>query len=388
MVKLTRTTWLLFACALIILILIALFTYKPLVDEATSSIFGRNVYSADGQIGQVADPDYVINLPQDHGSHALFDIEWWYLTANLRDIEGNPYGLQWTLFRFRNPSAPVNNEASEISTWHNDQMFMAHASVHSLQDHWFSEKFARGGVGNAEVSSFPFTLAIDDWSWVNTINTSGLLPAALNFSAVGKSKQNSTITASLNLQQTGPFVLHGDNGYSIKSNAGHASHYYSAPFIDIAGKLVISTQGAPQKEVEVSGQAWFDQEWTSQLLDDNTLGWDWVSLHLDSGEKVMAFRMRLNDQKDYITGSYMDAAGKQTTLLPSDLDLRPVNTTIVREKEFPLKWRLSIPSKSIDITITSIKDDQYNDASIPYYEGMVRIEGSHRGEGFIELTGY
>ncbi|MEM8665661.1 MAG: lipocalin family protein, partial [Pseudomonadota bacterium] len=28
------------------------------------------------------------------------------------------------------------------------------------------------------------------------------------------------------------------------------------------------------------------------------------------------------------------------------------------------------------------------DVSVPYWEGPVRIRGSHRGEGFLEMTGY
>ncbi|MBT3505192.1 MAG: lipocalin family protein, partial [Piscirickettsiaceae bacterium] len=41
-----------------------------------------------------------------------------------------------------------------------------------------------------------------------------------------------------------------------------------------------------------------------------------------------------------------------------------------------------------DLTISTIKDKQWNNAAVPYYEGMVKIEGSHGGVGFLELTGY
>ena len=32
-----------------------------------------------------------LQFPRDHGSHPGYRIEWWYLTANLRDAEGRPY---------------------------------------------------------------------------------------------------------------------------------------------------------------------------------------------------------------------------------------------------------------------------------------------------------
>jgi predicted secreted hydrolase len=138
----------------------------------------------------------------------------------------------------------------------------------------------------------------------------------------------------------------------------------------------------------VQGKAWFDQEWTSQLLDQNTLGWDWMSLHLDNGSKIMAFQMRLANQNDYITGTFIEADGSSQTLKGSDISLVARSITKVGNKTFPLSWQLRIPHKEIDITVESKKQDQWNPALFPYYEGAVNISGSHSGEGFLELTGY
>uniref|UniRef100_UPI0006E6D2BD lipocalin-like domain-containing protein n=1 Tax=Vibrio splendidus TaxID=29497 RepID=UPI0006E6D2BD len=46
-----------------------------------------------------AGPDTTLSFPADHGAHPDYRIEWWYLTANLKDEQGEPLGLQWTLFR-------------------------------------------------------------------------------------------------------------------------------------------------------------------------------------------------------------------------------------------------------------------------------------------------
>ena len=48
----------------------------------------------------------------------------------------------------------------------------------------------------------------------------------------------------------------------------------------------------------------------------------------------------------------------------------------------------ALADKKIDLTISTLKDKQWNNAAVPYYEGMVKIEGSHGGVGFLELTGY
>jgi len=387
-----------------------------LKTQANMSVFGRNVYEQNddsnnalaSNMGKKADPDYRMSFPQDHGTHDQFDIEWWYLTANLQDEAGDPYGLQWTLFRFKNSrprssQADENNSSSSLKNspvmlnestvsldkkWHNDQIYMAHASIHSLDTHWFSEKFARGGVGNAGLAVLPLNLFIDDWQWLNSDGDTGLFPSTLTFSATDTSKPNAEASATFTLNQTGPLVQHGDNGFSVKSNNGHASHYYSAPFISIEGELTQAIDTVTAAPIKLKGQAWFDKEWTSQLLDTGTQGWDWLSLHLDDGNKIMAFRMRLKNQDDYVTGSYITSTGEQITLQPGDLTLQPVSVKKVDGRQLPLIWKLIIPSKKIDLTISTLKDKQWNNAAVPYYEGMVKIEGSHGGVGFLELTGY
>ena len=387
-----------------------------LKTQANMSVFGRNVYEQNddsnnalaSNMGKKADPDYRMSFPLDHGTHDKFDIEWWYLTANLQDEAGDPYGLQWTLFRFKNsrprsPQAEGNKSSSSLKNspimlnestvsldkkWHNDQIYMAHASIHSLDTHWFSEKFARGGVGNAGLTALPLNLFIDDWQWLNSDGDTGLFPSTLTFRATDTSKPNAEASATFTLNQTGPLVQHGDNGFSVKSNSGHASHYYSAPFISIEGELTQAIDTVTTAPIKLKGQAWFDKEWTSQLLDTGTQGWDWLSLHLDDGNKIMAFRMRLKNQDDYVTGSYITSTGEQITLQPGDLTLQPVSVKKVDGRQLPLIWKLIIPSKKIDLTISTLKDKQWNNAAVPYYEGMVKIEGSHGGVGFLELTGY
>lgn len=346
-------------------------------------------------LGQQVVADYVIHFPADHGEHTLFDIEWWYLTANLEDEQGQLYGIQWTLFRFRNPTQIMTD-----THWSNNQLYMAHASINSVDSHWFSEKFARGEVGNAGLKSKPLQLYIDDWSWLNTANepleSQNLLPADLSFYAeriiTQHGQDNAVLQVSLALQQQGPFVLQGENGYSIKSGDGtYASHYYSNPFIDIKGQFTFMTdhrETSQSRSINVKGQAWFDHEWTSKLVDSQTLGWDWLSIHLDDGSKLMAFRMRIAGKPDFITGTLAQADGSQTLLTRENLILTPTQWIKVKQQNLPLSWQVKIPQFNIDIAVRTLKNDQWNPALIAYYEGMVGVSGSHTGKGFLELTGY
>ena len=358
--KLNRTLVLVFivtAFALALFVIKGLFLNSQsnnsngLKTKSLSQTFGRG-FSNTGikRLGEVADPNYKLSFPKDHNSHDSFDIEWWYLTANLQDEKGNDYGLQWTLFRFRNPnldsandidsandfdnadkkdSNPRNQIKETLSNWSNEHLYMAHASVHSASQHWFSEKFARGNVGNVSVEQNPFKLFIDDWQWISP--DAGLLPSILSFktklinnsNGIANKSKNMHLSVQLNLSNAGSYVLQGQDGYSIKSaNGKHASHYYSAPFINVNGSFTFSEALASSSlkrselsnKITIKGKAWFDHEWTSQLLDQATLGWDWLSLHLDNGDKIMAFRMRMQDQDDYVTGTYIHADGERTGL--------------------------------------------------------------------------
>lgn len=230
MVKLSKRLFFigLFAtvCVIIVYLLMAPKLDKPNDDDnSMTRMFGRGLYDADSTIepGQKADPNYIITLPLDHVEHTNFDIEWWYLTANLNDLEGNVYGVQWTLFRFKNPIEKaiydLKNNGLDGSGWNNSQVYMAHASLHSMQNHWFGEKFARGGVGNAGVTAAPFSLFIDNWTWQSTAATQDLLPAELSFDAPVNllqisitDKPSPFVSVKLSLKKSGPYVFHGDNG--------------------------------------------------------------------------------------------------------------------------------------------------------------------------------
>lgn len=402
MAKLNKIRWLLLGgLTLIVVGMIFIqihFFARPLEQSANSQSMNRlsgPTGFVQDKIGQQVVADYDLRFPVDHGEHPRFDIEWWYLTANLEDEQGHLYGLQWTLFRFRNPT-----KNTEHNNWANNQLYMAHASVNSLDSHWFAEKFARGDVGNAGVKLAPFQLYIDDWRWTNSASESSakqtLLPAQLSFQVplinTQKDQESEILQVSLMLQQKADFVLQGDKGYSRKSADGaYASYYYSNPFIDITGQFTFKTNkiGTPKlPPITIKGQAWFDHEWTSQLVDSHSLGWDWLSLHLDDGSKLMAFRMRIEGQPDYITGTLVQTDGSQTLLTKENLSLLPTQWIEVNQRNLPLHWQVSIPQFNMDIVVKVLKDEQWNPALVAYYEGMVNVTGTHTGKGFLELTGY
>ncbi|GGW86794.1 lipocalin-like domain-containing protein [Alteromonas halophila] len=318
-------------------------------------------------------PGNPVVLPADHASHPAFRLEWWYLTATLSDISDRPYGLQFTLFRFTQPDATDN-------AWSDRQRWLAHVSLHTPDTHYFEEKVARGGVGNAGVYTSPFRAFIDHWQWQASPGTQDykMFPSTLSVSATDK------VSVSLQMRSTGPAVLHGDNGFSQKSADGRfRSYYYSVPFIDIRGSVEIDN-----KTLTVQGDGWFDHEWTSQLARGDALGWDWLSLSLDNGQKLMAFNMYVEGEPPFTTGTLINADGSSRTLSADEISLTPSGYEQINGKRLPVTWSVSIASAGIDIRISPFKKKQFNPGVAQYYEGRVEVTGSHRGRGFLELTGY
>ncbi|PWB79022.1 MAG: iron ABC transporter permease [Methylocystaceae bacterium] len=311
-------------------------------------------------------------FPADLGAHPGFRIEWWYLTANLEDEAGVAYGVQWTLFR------QATEPGRERPGWANQNVWMGHAAITSASDHLFAETRARGGVGQAGVEAEPFRAWIDDWSFAALDGRpgAGLARAGVSASAAG-------FRYELELSADAPFVLHGDDGLSRKSERGQASYYYSQPFFKAKGALVIG-----DREVKVSGRAWMDREWSSQPLASDQKGWDWFSLHLESGEKLMLFRLRSETANAYRAGTFIAADGTTRTLASDDIDFAPLSTTRLGDRSFPTGWRVRVKSINLDIETSPLNARSVMATSFQYWEGPIIFRGTHQGRGYLEMTGY
>ena len=463
----TNTSFLRFKANIFLVLVAICFTLNACTENPKDENETLGTSTPNGFFGNMQSSDaftpvkrgYTVAIPRDHMSHPDFQLEWWYLTFVLSAEDGQKFGLQYTLFRFNTElnapqSAKANakksaegsaessashssednlhtNANSHIAkNWSNGQQWMGHASLHTAEQHYFEERFASGGVGNAYVNQQPFTTVIDDWVWkaaqaeVQTgaeskamfpsvlkvafgqssthhpVRINGKIPttAADSLSELNDAPSVSAVKVSLNLDTYGPFIKQGDNGYSKKTQDERLrSYYYSQPFINAKGTLNIEGNS-----VRVTGKGWFDHEWTSHLANSEAMGWDWFSLHLDDGSKLMAFRMHAMNEnmknstskhsEIFTTASYIAKNGTKETIEQANVSITPTAYETINEGEsprsVPTAWRIQIPEKDIDLFIRPFKENQWNNSLFPYYEGRVEIKGSHSGSGFMELTGY
>ena len=317
-------------------------------------------------------PGKAFAFPADHGPHPGFRIEWWYVTANLADANGVACGIQWTLFR------QAITAGAEIEGWANQQIWMGHAAVTSAALHRTSETFARGGVGQAGVETSPFRAWIDSWEMrgLAAMNAENIAPLALSASGAD-------FSYTLRLDADRPLVLQGDGGYSRKSEREQASYYYSQPYFRVTGRITID-----DKPAEVTGQAWLDREWSSQPLAPDQSGWDWLSLHLNSGEKLMLYRMRQTDGNHYGSGKWFARDGTALQIASADLTMTPQAFTEIDGRKIPTTWRIAIPKLALAIECVPLNARSWMGTSYSYWEGPINFSGSHTGLGYLEMTGY
>ncbi|MFJ3484225.1 lipocalin-like domain-containing protein [Pseudomonas sp. NPDC090202] len=320
-------------------------------------------------------PGKTFEFPADHGPHNDFRIEWWYITANLKDADGQSFGVQWTLFRNALPRA--NTDAASDSGWANRNLWMGHAAVTSADDHYAAERYARGGIGQAGVTLAPFSAWIDDWSLNSQSNGDDPL------TDMQLQANDPRFSYRLHLTSAHSPVLQGQQGFSQKSEQGQASYYYSQPFFQAEGSIEIDGT-----TYQVSGPAWLDREWSSQPLTANQTGWDWFSLHLKDGAELMLYRMRQKDGEPYLTGTWINADGSTQLLAGTDIRLEPLDTSDVEGRDMPTRWSVNIPGKGLAITVEALNSGAWMNLQIPYWEGPVTVSGSQEGVGYLEMTGY
>jgi predicted secreted hydrolase len=308
---------------------------------------------------------YQFSFPRDHGAHPDFQIEWWYVTANLKDADGRDYGLQWTLFR--SALAPEERDG-----WSSPQLWMGHAAVTTPRSHFVAERLARGGIGQAGVMAHPFEAWIDDWHMRGeTLEDVQMRASGDNFGF------------DVRLIAQGPLIFHGEDGYSQKSASGRASYYYSQPFFEVEGLLTL-----PDGDVPVTGTAWLDREWASQPLAATQVSWDWFSMVFDSGARMMGFTLHDSDGSSYTQATWIEADGQTTAYPDGAFRTRILARTDVAGRSVPTKWRVQLPERQVDVTVSALNGAAWMTTSVPYWEGPVEITGTHTGRGYLEMTGY
>jgi len=285
-------------------------------------------------------------------------------------------GFQVTFFRVRNPDAEGNP-----SRFSPAQLFFAHAALADpangrlLHD----QRSARGLKDLVEAREDDTCVRIDDW---RLEREPGAYRARIEADG---------FALDLAMTPAQPVLLQGERGFSRKGpGANEASYYYSEPQLRVAGRV-----RSGGETLEVTGVAWLDHEWSSELLADNAIGWDWLGTNLEGGGALMVFRIRAKDGSTLWGNATLRMPGAPSVVFGREA----VRFRARREWKSPRTGTVYPVAMDIEVAgtlwrVEPLMDDQELDArgstGTLYWEGAVRVEGSkgERGRGYLELTGY
>lgn len=348
---------------------------QPTVRATIGAIEAVNSDNSEGFERVITPRPFV--FPADHGPHPTFQTEWWYYTGNLTAENGRRFGFQLTFFR----RALSPNPPARKSAWAAHEVYMAHFALSDIDGGRFYafERFSRAAAGLAGASGDPFRVFLNDWS----VEGSGPEGMTMRLRAA-----QDEVALDLVAVNSRPPVLQGNAGVSQKgSQIGNASAYYSLTRMISNGAIRIGPV-----TYTVSGLTWMDREWGTSALEEGLAGWDWFALQLESGHDLMYYQLREADgtPSPFVGGSLLLPDNTVIILGPGDVELAVTDTWRSPRSGavYPSGWRLQVPQYGLDLAITPALRDQELPTTVVYWEGAVEVNGTLRGRGYVELTGY
>ncbi len=342
---------------------------------------GLSAPSAAGDFAPVVEGRPLV-FPEDTGAHPAFRTEWWYITGWLTDEAGKERGFQVTFFRVGTGIGTDNP-----SRFAPRQLILAHVAIadpatghliHAERIERALEPLAGAAVGRtrAWIGDWELTLQGED------DNTDEVYRTRIGTDA---------FTLDLSLTPNGPPLLNGRNGFSQKTpDPSNASHYYSRPQLAVGGRIRVA-----DADLTVTGHAWLDHEWSSQIMPEQAQGWDWIGINLNDGGSLMAFRMRGRDGSALWSAGTLRQGNEPARILgPEQVQVQPQRQwqSPRTGAGYPVEWTLQIDGRTLQLR--ALMDDQELDGrrstGIVYWEGAVKLleAGQEIGRGYLEMTGY
>jgi predicted secreted hydrolase len=330
-----------------------------------------------------ADGSRPLTFPADFGAHPDFRTEWWYYTGNLQTAEGRHFGFELTIFRVG--LLPPTVEIPKDSNWSGRDFYFAHFAISDIgRAHFYAyQRYSRPGPGLAGAQADPYHIWLEDWNITEQSQGVYQLQAEQEQAAI-----------NLKLNDELGVILQGDNGYSRKGkNPTNASYYYSQPRLRADGTVKINGS-----QYQVSGLAWNDHEFSTGVLDENQIGWDWFSLQFEDGRALMLFQLRERGGgiSDSASGTFIAPDRTSQLLHQSDFEIAVLDKwrSPHTKGTYPSSWRIQIHKPNCQLEVEPwMSDQEINFPPITYWEGAVRFKGNCdstpvSGNGYIELTGY
>ena len=301
-----------------------------------------------------------IVLPADDAPHPDATNEWWYHNGHLTAESGAEYSFHYAVFAVTAPG--------QI------QAVLAHAALTSHAGKTQSQA-ERGRLGAVEPRPSGFHADVDGWL------ASGDGVRHILVFDVGQ------YHVELRVAVVKPPVLHKQSGWVQYPN-GEVSAYYSRTLMAVSRQVGVS--GVVQS---VGGAVWFDHQWGN--FDARAAAWDWFALQLDAGPEVVLSLVRdASGAHVDMYGTYIAQDGAVRHLGANDFEVQRLATwtSPASGAVYPMGWRVRLEDPPMDVMVVPLVESSEFDARRItgnfYWEGAVKVHGSHTGRGFVEMAGY
>jgi len=331
-----------------------------------------------------------VQFPRDDAPHDRLT-EWWYVTGHLTTLDGSrAFGYEAVVFRAIRGDFPVTwashmaltekprNGREGSFTYYERAEIGPQVDISAAIDLPIAAAFAITGADPLSPATFENEL----WSMV--VGLDGSIHIGAEW---------------FNLQLSAPEapVLHDNDGWVDFDVAG-GSYYYSRTRMPTSGTLTVDGE-----VLAVQGTSWFDHQW-GDFIAVGGGGWDWFALTLDDGsargiEVTLSFVRAADGSYPLIYGTWINGDGDYDRIDGSEIQLTPTGewTSPHTGATWPSGWKLKIPTRGLQVTITPDVKDQELDTrattGVIYWEGSNVVRGSLngrpvRGDAYVELTGY
>jgi predicted secreted hydrolase len=296
-------------------------------------------------------------LPSADGVQPEHVCQWWYWSGQLRSEAGRRYGFQVAFF---------TAEAIRGVLWGQ----MAHWAIVDLDAGRFTNG-SRIWLGAPQRIEGRFTLASPGGE-VSAVGGDGRDRLRLRSAGL-----------DLDLRASGGPVARHYHGSAHEYAFGGYSYYYSRP--RMTAEAILRREHTSES---LRGEVWFDRQY-GDLSCALAEGWQWLSMHLESGEQLMVFGFNREIGERFT--SITDADGATRWLGPDEVWLEPIEHWRSPRSgiEYPCAWRLRTDAHELEIR-ASLREQEMNGArwwGPVYWEGACEVVGSQRGLAYVELLG-
>ncbi|HMJ13069.1 MAG TPA: polyprenyl synthetase family protein [Polyangiaceae bacterium] len=414
------------------------------VHEASNLFRGSEGHSAPPSGNRVVRPtDWPgpgpIDLKVHDLPHASSTTEWWYANSHVQVQDGRRFSV-WVAFfrqlRGQNPKTLAYEYVHSV-TWGisclDEQKYIFYSGVDPCAPSEGLKRVRRGLGAKDEKLNRALCEILERG---NVPGPDRLLPGRV-FVALDRLEleygdatfkklddgsyqlnlSDGTSSCALSFRPKKPATRHGDDGL-VKGSDNEDMFYYFIPRCEVTGKLNVG--GRELAIAEASG--WYDHEFgvgdIQQILEDDrdapmtdemkvarrkkkehdTVAWNWLSCQLDNGTDISVYPEQYIE-RNKSAGEWaivIDRDGNRS--MHTDITLEPIDFWQSNQTffEYPIAWRVSVPSAGIQFTVRAAFEDQEFITLITrasFWEGRVEVEGTLRGKpvrgpGFVERSGY